>query len=426
MRVKLGDIAKINGQSVGNKFPYSKMKYLDTSSITKGIISNIQEFEYPSKDIPSRAQRVVKDKTIIYSTVRPRLCHFGILLNPDKNLIVSTGFVTIDVDEKIADPIYIYNILRDNKITDYLGNIADTAVSSYPSISSNDLRDLEIDILEDLEEQKQIGNFLLSIDKQINTNNEINAELESMAKTLYDYWFLQFEFPNEEGKPYKSSGGKMVWNEELKREIPEGWEVKKVGDCIEHINTGLNPRDNFILNDGEIKYITVKNLTTNGTLDFSGCDTISYETKQMINKRSLIDKGDILFASIAPLGRCYLIQETPKDWEINESVFSIRPNNNMVSSEYLYIYLMSDYFIKKAEHSSTGSIFAGIRISVLSDMLIIIPDTKTLSSFTTNISSMQALKNKCSNENLELVSLRDFLLPMLMNGQVTFKDEVKT
>jgi len=272
--------------------------------------------------------------------------------------------------------------------------------------------------------KKQIVDILWTIDSKLKNNNKINSELESMAKTLYDYWFLQFEFPNKEGKPYKSSGGKMVWNEELKREIPEGWEVLRVKDCIEHINTGLNPRDNFILNDGDIKYVTVKNLTTDGQLDFSGCDTISQTTKEMINKRSMVSKGDILFASIAPLGRCFMIRETPKDWEINESVFSIRPNKK-VSSEYLYKYFISDYFIKKAENSSTGSIFAGIRISVLENMDIVVPPSNVIKDFTDKVSSIYDEKYNLSIQNQELSSLRDFLLPLLMNGQVTFKDKIE-
>lgn len=393
MRVKLGDIAKINGQSVGNKFPYSKMKYLDTSSITKGIISNIQEFEYPSKDIPSRAQRVVKDKTIIYSTVRPRLCHFGILLNPDKNLIVSTGFVTIDVDEKIADPIYIYNILRDNKITDYLGNIADTAVSSYPSISSNDLRDLEIDILEDLEEQKQIGNFLLSIDKQINTNNEINAELESMAKTLYDYWFLQFEFPNEEGKPYKSSGGKMIWNEELKREIPKGWEVKKVGDILEEANKSK---------------IQVNNANGKGKYPFftSGESVLAFDEYLVDGFNIFLNTGgnpDIK----AYMGKCAYSTDT---WCISANEFSY----------VLYYYLLK--FMPQFEQLFfAGSGLKHLQKDSLKNQYILLPDDKTQKRFNNTCVLNWKKTTNCLIVNQELTSLRDFLLPLLMNGQVSLK-----
>lgn len=207
--------------------------------------------------------------------------------------------------------------------------------TTYDSINRDILENFEL-ITPKKEDYIKIGEILSKIDNKIELNNRINFELEAMAKTIYDYWFLQFEFPNEEGKPYKSSGGKMVWNDELKREIPEGWEVKKIKDCITHIKTGLNPRDNFKLGMGDIKYITVKNITTSGSIDFSKCDIIDDKAKEIVHNRSDISKGDILFASIAPLGRCYLIQEEPEKWDINESVFSIRPDYKIVSSEFLY------------------------------------------------------------------------------------------
>lgn len=290
------------------------------------------------------------------------------------------------------------------------------------NITMEAIRNVELPSIS-LSEQNSITDILECLNNKIINNNQIITQLESLAKTIYDYWFLQFEFPNEDGKPYKSSGGKMLWNEKLKREIPEGWDVKKIKDCVQHINTGLNPRDNFVLNEGgDIKYITVKNLTTEGTLDFIGCDTITPEVKQLINKRSMVAEGDILFASIAPLGRCFLIYETPEDWEINESVFSIRPNTQCVNSEYLYMFFMSDWFVKKAEHSSTGSVFNGIRISALEDTPLVVPPKYILKKFKTLI--MPLFKEKFFNgkQNQELASLRDFLLPMLMNGQVTFKD----
>lgn len=211
----------------------------------------------------------------------------------------------------------------------------------------------------------------------------------------------------------------MVWNETLKRNIPEGWEVKKLKDCLQHVNTGLNPRDNFTLGSGNIKYITVKNLTSDGSIDFSGCDLIDTEARSMVHERSQITKGDILFASISPLGRCYIIQETPKDWDINESVFSISPNQAIISPEYLYCYLTSEWFKQKAEREATGSIFAGIRIAALNAMPIIIPNDKTMKEITNNLILLFQQKEKLFNEIQQLTKLRDNLLPLLMNGQVT-------
>ena len=319
---------------------------------------------------------------------------------------------------KGIDPRFLYAYLSTDSFFDY--DMAGSKGSKMPRGDKNHIMNYPITIPDC---QKDIGLLFSNIEKRIGNNNKISSELESLAKTIYDYWFLQFEFPNEEGKPYKSSGGGMVYNEELKREIPEGWIVKSVKDCIKHINTGLNPRDNFVLNDAtDVRYITVKNLTTDGQLDFTGCDYISFETKDLVNKRSQIQGGDILFASIAPLGRCYLIMETPKDWEINESVFSIRPNLDVLSGEYLYMFFMSDWFIKKAENSSTGSVFSGIRVSVLEDTKILIPSSEIMEQFTDKVSSIMKLKYKKEQENHQLSSLRDWLLPMLMNGQATFKE----
>lgn len=277
--------------------------------------------------------------------------------------------------------------------------------------------------LPEYKEQVKIGDFLYLIEKNIQVNKLINDNLQKTIQTIYDYWFTQFDYPSKNGNPYKSSGGKMIWNDEIKKEIPEGWKVKCIKDCITHINTGLNPRDNFELNTGgSIRYITVKNLTSKGEIDFSECDLITPQVKSLINKRSMVRSGDILFASISPLGRCYFVQETPLTWEINESVFSIRTDNNVLTPEYLYIFLMSDEFVKRAENSSAGSVFKGIRISMLEDMKIVVPPKEIMIAFKEIISSQLQLRYQCEQESIKLSGLRDWLLPMLMNGQVTIEN----
>ncbi len=239
---------------------------------------------------------------------------------------------------------------------------------------------------------------------------------------MYDYWFTQFDFPDETGKPYRSSGGAMVWNEQLKRNIPQNWSIGTVSECVDKISTGLNPRDNFILGSGNIRYITVKNLTATGSLDFSGCDMIDEKARTIVHRRSDISIGDILFASIAPLGRCFLIQQSPTDWDINESVFSIRSKEDTITPEFLYLYFQSDSFIQKATNTSTGSIFKGIRINTLLDTVMIIPDLQVCRSFTSAIKPLLAEINNNSSETARLTNLRDWLLPMLMNGQATISD----
>ena len=276
--------------------------------------------------------------------------------------------------------------------------------------------------LPDYEEQVRIGDLLYKMEMKVRTNDKINDNLEQQAKLLYDYWFTQFDFPDENGKPYRSSGGKMVWNEQLKMEIPFSWICSKIENAIEAVRTGLNPRNNFKLGNGTIQYITVKNLCLNGSLDFSGCDTIDEQARQIIHRRSDIQIGDILFASIAPLGRCYLIQEKPSNWDINESVFSIRYNSSVLTAEYLYMNLQSEAFVKRATACSTGSIFNGIRINSLMDSEIILPPLSVTKEFSKEIKPLFALQKELDREIHTLIQLRDLLLPMLMNGQATISD----
>ena len=246
-----------------------------------------------------------------------------------------------------------------------------------------------------------------------------NDNLQAMLQTLYGYWFLQFDFPDENGQPYRSSGGRMVWNNQLKREIPAGWRVGANEELFDGIRTGLNPRQNFSLRTQGIAYLTVKNLTKDGGLDFASCDYIDEEAMAKVRRRSDLRVGDILFASIAPLRRCFLIYEEPRDWEINESVFSIRPRRGVTTPEYVYCHLMSDAFVKQAEQSSTGSIFKGIRHETLKGLMTIIPPETIAQSFASAVSPVMRTRNDNLEENRKLQELRDWLLPMLMNGQAT-------
>lgn len=248
-KYRLGEIVNFNNETISRQDNLLEIKYLDTSNILDNVI-----YETPSmklSEAPSRAQRKVKHLTIIYSTVRPRLKHHGILQMPPENLIVSTGFATLDIKdsyENMIDATYLYLLLTQSSVTEYLGNIADTAVSAYPSINPSDISSLSF-IFPDITIQRKIASIWTSYDQKIHLNSVINDNLEAMAKQLYDYWFVQFDFPNEEGKPYKSSFGTMVWNEKLKREIPQGWSNGVLSD-VANITMGQSPGSSYN-EDGE-------------------------------------------------------------------------------------------------------------------------------------------------------------------------------
>lgn len=314
----------------------------------------------------------------------------------------------------IVLPMYLLYVLRSPM---FRKRFSQTQQSNINNINQDTLGGYTID-LPDMDVQRKIAHQIEILDRKIHLNNAINTELDNVVRKLYDFWFVQFDFPNTEGKPYRASGGEMVWSDELKRELPKGWPVKAIADCVIQITTGLNPRKNFVLGQGSNRYITIKNIE-NGRLDFSKCDFVDDEAITKIHNRSDISVGDILFTSIEPVGRLYRIWEQPQNWDINESVFSIRANTNVVTTDYLYATMDSEYFRATTLPLRTGSVQKGIRIGDLQPIKIPIPSRPLLLLFTEKTNSIYKQMWQLEKQNTELTTLRDSLLPLLMNGQVT-------
>ena len=244
----------------------------------------------------------------------------------------------------------------------------------------------------------------------------INHNLEAMAKQLYDYWFLQFDFPDENGKPYKSSGGKMVWNEKLKREIPEGWNDCVLGDYIGRITNGLNPRNNFVLGNGRNYYVTIRSLIGT-TIDWDNCDRCDDEALAKINSRSQLQVGDIIFSAIGTIGRTYYIIEEPSNWSISETSFTLRAKEN-IPNDFFYGMLCSEEIQIKADKAAMGSTLRCLVMASLCSLQYIkIPET-TMQSFSAKVSALYKQIHRNNKEILSLTKQRDSLLPLLMNGQV--------
>ena len=385
-------------------------KYVANIDGLKEINSEIVTSDYYLKE---------NDILLVRSNGNKNLVGRSMIIGEINEPVSFSGFcIRFRVTNNQVLPLYVLYLLKSPLFRKLFSNTQQTSISN---LNQDILGNIEFDI-PTLNEQHKIVEILHSITLKIETNEKINDNLLKQFNTIYNYWFTQFDFPCSNNSSYNHSGGAMIWSEQLKKNIPCGWQVLKVSQCINRIATGLNPRDNFILGHGYIKYITVKNLTTSGTLDFTGCDTINEEARTLIHKRSDIQVGDILFASIAPLGRCYLIQTAPDNWDINESVFSIRPNTELVTSEYLYAYFVSEAFIRMATSSSTGSIFKGIRINTLLDSLIIVPPFDILQKFTTVCAPLLKKRALVCSEIETLTNIRNWLLPMLMNGQATIAD----
>ena len=408
--IKIKNIAKINANSIGQKDTFQEIIYLDTGSITRNVISDTQKLNVLTDKIPSRAKRKVKAKTIIYSTVRPNQEHYGFLENPADNFIVSTGFTTIDVIDCEIDAKYIFYLLTQKYITDYLHNIGENSVSLYPAINPDDLANLTFSV-PSLKTQQAIASVLSALDQKIAINNQINAQLEQMAKTLYDYWFVQFDFPDENGKPYQSSGGEMVYNDTLKRHIPKGWEVKSLGEIEPNIVTGKTPStQNKNYFNGNIPFITIGDIRNNIFI-FDTEQKLSNEgANTQINK--YLPEGSLCVSCIATVGLIgFTTEKSQCNQQINSIIFDIE-----IHKPYFYFYLKNYFLFGKAK---TGNTFSNMNKNDFSNIKIIYPNKDILEKYFVEINKyFEEIKN-LSKQNQQLTQLRDFLLPMLMNGQIT-------
>lgn len=300
---------------------------------------------------------------------------------PYDNIRINSGMIIIRCNKKFKS-LQVYYLLKSKFVQKQISDMMSGSVQKQlPVTVINKIQlpgnSIRVDII-------------YAIDRKIENNNKINKELESMAKTIYDYWFLQFEFPNEDGKPYKSSGGKMVWNEELKREIPEGWEAGFFSNLIE-IGNGKDHKD---LRDGKIPvYGSGGMMRTVDTYIYKG-ESVLIPRKGTLN--------NILYVNGA-------------FWTVDTMFYSKMKKKHSA----LYTYYSAKLF--DFEKLNTGTGVPSMTSSIIYNLKIVIPPDKILERFDNYVQTFYKQIHEKERENRELVLLRDFLLPLLMNGQVGFK-----
>ena len=277
--------------------------------------------------------------------------------------------------------------------------------SAQPNITMESIRDTQI-IKRDVSEQRKICQVLSAIDNKRQLNKKICSELESISKTLYDYWFTQFDFPNAEGKPYRTSGGAMEWNEQLKREIPKGWEVGNLYRIADYIN-GLACQK-YRPKDGKGSLPVIKITEMHG-----GITNKTEAVSESIPDKYKIHDGDILFSWSATLEIMYWFGGAGG---LNQHIFKVVPKEGF-PKEYVYQQLSAYIinFVKMAEARKTT--MGHITKDHLDQSRIAIPPTPVLEHFSEVIRPVHEMIGKYQQQNRELTKLRDWLLPMLMNGQ---------
>ncbi|NUE81256.1 restriction endonuclease subunit S [Snodgrassella sp. ESL0304] len=374
-------------EQLGNKYIFDTKEYISEEAVKK---NNMKIFPKNTLSIAMYGEGKTRGNLSILKT----------------EMATNQACCNIEIDPEYADFEYVYYFLK----TQYQ-NIRNLSSGIRKNLNSNDIKNYLIYLPDSKQEQIKISSVLMLIDQKIELNNRINTELEAMAKTLYDYWFVQFDFPNEEGKPYKSSGGKMVYNSTLKREIPEGWLFKRLSSLTNIITETIIPEKSA---SKIFKYFSIPQFDENKIYKIEyGCNIKSNKFR--------VTENDLLVSKLNPWFNRVVYPMAAED-QICSTEFVVLRTDNFESKSFLYCITTSKPFIDYCSQSSTGTSNSHKRIDPNLIIDYAIPfQQQTIEKFS-NISNpiiRKIIKNYY--ENARLASLRDFLLPMLMNGQVTVK-----
>lgn len=386
-----GDLPWLSSAESGNDFIYDS-----TTKITQLGADN-------------SATKLAKKNSVIVATAgegktRGQVSHLEI------DAYINQSLISLTPQKEISD-LYLYYYLKNSYLR--LRRLSDiTGIRG--SLSGELIKTFEI-CYPSLTLQHKITALLRNIDRKIELNNRINNELESIAKTLYNYWFLQFEFPNEERKPYKSSGGKMVWNEELKREIPNGWDVSELKKQVDFISGYPFSSDDYS-SDGKYKIYTIKNVQ-NGYINCDVDNRIN-DIPSNMDSKCMLNPGDLIMSLTGNVGRIGLVFE--KNVLLNQRVLKLIPNN--FGKLYIYLLLRDETMRKNIELLASGTSQKNLSPINLGKLKVLLPCKEILNVFEKKYGVIYDKMIKNLIENQILISLRDFLLPLLMNGQVIFKN----
>ena len=322
--------------------------------------------------------------------------------------IQSQDVALVKCKEGLLDPNFCYYLISSSIVRQQLS--AGAQQTKIRHTSPDKIKDCTVWVPE-FEEQKRIGRILTDIDEKITLNRQINDNLEEMAKQLYDYWFVQFDFPNEEGKPYKSSGGAMVWNEKLKREIPQGWYADNI--CkIANILSGGTPSkavDDY-WNNGTIPFF--------GPTDYNG-NVFQIKTADHITQKGLehcasflFEEGIVIITARGSIGKLVIVG-TPM--AMNQSCYALQSKEG----KFEYLYFLTIQLIDCLKAKGSGSVFKSIIASDIEHSILCVATENIVSDFCNKVKPLFEKLKTNTIEIAELTKQRDELLPLLMNGQAT-------
>lgn len=366
-----------------------------------------KSFKYVSEEKADTFKKAIARRGDIVITHRGTLGQISFIPENSKyeRYVISQSQFRVRFNEKKINPKFIVYLFHteygQKKLLSFKNHVGVPALAQ----ATSNFKRLELN-LPDISYQQKIASVLSILDQKIELNNRINDNLEQMAKAIYDYWFVQFDFPNEEGKPYKSSGGNMVYNEEFKREIPEDWEVKELCN-IANITMGQSPPGDTY------------NENCNGTIFYQGCTDFGNRfptvRKFTTAPTRFAKKNDILLSVRAPVGTLNISKE---NCCIGRGLASLNSKNNADTFLYGVMVNLKQIFDRR---NVDGTTFGSITKDDLFSLKVIVPTDNILHQYESIVKPSFNKQNIVESQNTELATLRDWLLPMLMNGQVTVK-----
>lgn len=337
-----------------------------------------------------------------------------------EDVILGYHCALISPNKDILDGRYLNALLHTDYAKKYFACNASGSGQRY-ALSVETLNSFPVPIIP-LHEQKQIGEIFSALDKKIELNRAINQNLEAMAKQLYDYWFVQFDFPNEEGEPYKLSGGKMVWNEKLKREIPEGWNVMSINEICTSCRGVSYGKDDLLSNGSGVLVLRGNNIDNNHIVYDSNVAFVPYN---FVSKEQHIKAGDIIMTmssgSKAHVGKCAMFH---KDSEHTFGAFLSKFTPKKELRYMTFLFLTSGYFKSLITAFCNGTGINNLTNQIFDDVLLVLPDEKKTRLFESKVSGLFAMIGN-NEENMRILTKqRDELLPLLMNGQVSVNSDL--
>lgn len=415
-KVKLGEIAKFNQKSYKSNYNWKTVKYLDTGNLNKNKVENLTTFNLRKEKLPSRAKRIPQINSILYSTVRPNQEHYGILENKFDNLLVSTGFTVIDIYKENINPKYIYYFLTKKDITAYLQKIAEDSVSTYPAIKPSDIKNLKI-LLPNRNNQDKIEQILSNLDSKIEINNKIISNLESQAQAIFKSWFVDFE-PFQDGNFVESELGM----------IPEGWEVKELGEVADFSN-GYSFKSKDLLekkkSKNDYKVFKQADIKVGGGINPN--NTKSWIDSEFIRKnklsRFIIQSGDLMMCmtdmknNVRLLGNTALVYQ-PDEYILNQRVGRLRSKQKEIKPSFLYYLTNNSVFLNDLRGRANTGVQVNLSTSEIKRSKVVLPTCDIIKRFCDYSESITKSINSLNNQNTKLAELRDALLPKLMAGEI--------